>query len=132
MEAGSRESLLARVQQLERELRLADFRNARTMGAAVKADHARSTNGGVDEMVNMISGVVGWDALYLPVTYKRRQGSHILGQRRPTSCERSVLIALLSSDITLFHGSFMVKNRAPVRFVPIPGISAGMEESSIE
>ncbi|CAM9502484.1 unnamed protein product, partial [Hapterophycus canaliculatus] len=49
--ARSRESLLARVQQLERELRLADFRNARTMGAAVKADHTRSRNC-ADETVN--------------------------------------------------------------------------------
>ncbi|CAM9146726.1 unnamed protein product, partial [Scytosiphon promiscuus] len=51
MDAGSRVSLLARVQQLERELRLADFRNARTLGAAVKADHTRSRNC-VGETVN--------------------------------------------------------------------------------
>ncbi len=44
------ESLLARVQQLERELRLADIRNARDMGAAVKEQHGRAQRKSSEEV----------------------------------------------------------------------------------
>lgn len=40
--ASSRERLLTRVQQLERELRLADFRGSRSMGATLKVGHGLS------------------------------------------------------------------------------------------
>ena len=48
---GSRvESLLARVQQLEGELRLADVQNARDMGAAVKEQHSYAQRKSVEEV----------------------------------------------------------------------------------
>lgn len=39
IEASSRGSLIARVRELEQELRLADMRHSQSMGAAVSADH---------------------------------------------------------------------------------------------
>lgn len=50
-EAPSRENLLSRVQELERELRLADIRDARRMGAAVGAEHSRARKNGMDDEV---------------------------------------------------------------------------------
>ncbi|CAM9960238.1 unnamed protein product, partial [Ectocarpus fasciculatus] len=52
-EAPSRENLLSRVQELERELRLADFRDARSMGAAVGAEHIRARKNVMDDEVHL-------------------------------------------------------------------------------
>lgn len=51
-EAPSRENLLSRVQELERELRLADVRDARSMGAAVGAEHIRARKNVMDDEVS--------------------------------------------------------------------------------
>ncbi|CAN0465428.1 unnamed protein product [Ectocarpus sp. 12 AP-2014] len=51
-EAPSRENLLSRVQELERELRLADFRDARSMGAAVGEEHSRARKNSMDDEVH--------------------------------------------------------------------------------
>lgn len=54
-EAPSRENLLSRVQELERELRLADFRDARSLGAAVGEEHSRARKNSMDDEVWRIS-----------------------------------------------------------------------------
>ncbi|CAM9729408.1 unnamed protein product [Ectocarpus sp. 12 AP-2014] len=52
-EAPSRQNLLSRVQELERELRLADFRDARSMGAAVGEEHNRARKNSMDDEVHL-------------------------------------------------------------------------------
>lgn len=46
----SRGDLLSRVQQLERELRLADFRNARSMAPAVREGHGQARRTSLDDV----------------------------------------------------------------------------------
>ncbi|CAM9553492.1 unnamed protein product [Ectocarpus sp. 8 AP-2014] len=65
-EAPSRENLLSRVQELERELRLADFRDARSLGAAVGAEHSRARKNSMDDEVHLNKSDSDHDANFSP------------------------------------------------------------------
>ncbi|CBN78197.1 hypothetical protein Esi_0103_0045 [Ectocarpus siliculosus] len=65
-EAPSRENLLSRVRELERELRLADFRDARSLGAAVGAEHSRARKNSMDDEVNLNKSDSDHDANFSP------------------------------------------------------------------
>ncbi|CAM9396364.1 unnamed protein product [Ectocarpus sp. 6 AP-2014] len=65
-EAPSRENLLSRVQELERELRLADFRDARSLGTAVGAEHSRARKNSMDDEVHLNKSDSDHDANFSP------------------------------------------------------------------
>ncbi|CAM9235190.1 unnamed protein product [Ectocarpus sp. 13 AM-2016] len=65
-EAPSRENLLSRVQELERELRLADFRDARSMGAAVGEEHSRARKNSMDDEAHLNKSDSDHDANFSP------------------------------------------------------------------